>query len=494
MPHSPFSHRRGLHKKDGGNPKIVVAHMMVGNTYPYTQDDWKEDIQLAHSSGIDGFALNIGTDDWQPTQVDSAYAAAQASGTDFKLFISFDMSVFPCSSPDHAAALRNYITKYASHPNQLKYNGRSFASTFAGESCAFGQDNVADGWKTQFTQHPELSGANAVHFVPSFFVDPATFGQYSGAANGQLNWNSAWNVALTAQNANSDLSSVGLNLFSAAANAIDSIVNKLASLVLPPDTDTQYVNGLKSLNTNDGPATYMATVSPWFFTHYSPQTYNKNFIYLADSHLYNARWEYLFQHRDEVDLVEIVTWNDYGESHYISKIKGDQPNSQSWVDGFDHTAFLEMTSYYATAYKTGSYPAINQDQVFLWARPHTANANAPDSVGKPDNFQLTQDVLWAVVFATAPGTVELHTSDSVSQTFQVQTGVNKLSTPLTDGGYMRGVLTRNGQTVVDLKPADYNFTSTPELYNYNVYTAHATASGGAPSTAPPPPANTTTSN
>lgn len=93
----------------------------------------------------------------------------------------------PCSSPDDAQTLRNYITQYAQHPNQLQYNGRAVASTFAGESCTFGQGSVPDGWRTQFTQHSELSGANAVHFLPSFFVDPATAPQYNGAMHGMFN-------------------------------------------------------------------------------------------------------------------------------------------------------------------------------------------------------------------------------------------------------------------------------------------------------------------
>jgi glucan endo-1,3-alpha-glucosidase len=67
MPLSPFRHQR-LAKRDG-NPKIVAAHHMVGNTYPYTQNDWLSDINQAHAAGIDAFALNIGTDPWQPTQV-----------------------------------------------------------------------------------------------------------------------------------------------------------------------------------------------------------------------------------------------------------------------------------------------------------------------------------------------------------------------------------------------------------------------------------------
>jgi len=54
-------------------PKYVVAHFMVGNVYSFTVDNWLADIILAHSSGIDGFALNVGIDDWQPQQVANAY-------------------------------------------------------------------------------------------------------------------------------------------------------------------------------------------------------------------------------------------------------------------------------------------------------------------------------------------------------------------------------------------------------------------------------------
>lgn len=70
----------------------MTAHHMVGNTFPYTKDTWLKDIKLAHDHGIDAFALNIGTSDWQPGQVANAYQAAKDSGTDFKLFISFDMT------------------------------------------------------------------------------------------------------------------------------------------------------------------------------------------------------------------------------------------------------------------------------------------------------------------------------------------------------------------------------------------------------------------
>ena len=114
------------------------------------------------------------------------------------------------------------------------------------------------------------------------------------------------------------------------------------------------------------------------------------------------------------------------------------------------------------------------------ARPHAAGADAPDPVGRPDNFQLAQDVLWATVLARAPGTLTLHTSDSSAQTFAVAPGVNKLQMPLTPGGYMRGVLVRDGQTLIDLRPDNYTFTASPQTYNYNAFTAFASAASGAP--------------
>ena len=62
-----------LPSSDSSTPKYVVAHHMVGNTFPYTVADWQDDITLAHASGIDGFALNIGSDSWQPQRVADAY-------------------------------------------------------------------------------------------------------------------------------------------------------------------------------------------------------------------------------------------------------------------------------------------------------------------------------------------------------------------------------------------------------------------------------------
>ncbi len=120
---------------------------------------------ISYVSNSDGFVLNVGNLDWQPSQVASAYTAA--TGTDFKLFMSFDMtyvmwniqdpfyslflnvssiSSLPCGDSGSADLLRRYINDYATHPNQLYYEGKQVVSTFAGEWCTFGQGDLNDGW------------------------------------------------------------------------------------------------------------------------------------------------------------------------------------------------------------------------------------------------------------------------------------------------------------------------------------------------------------
>ena len=78
--------------------------------------------------------------------------------------------------------------------------------------------------------------------------------------------------------------------------------------------------------------------------HYGPQSWNKNWIYRADDWLWATRWEHLIQQRDKVTFAQVISWNDYSESHYVGAIDGVQPNSQGWVNGFDHQGTLVQDS------------------------------------------------------------------------------------------------------------------------------------------------------
>ena len=83
--------------------------------------------------------------------------------------------------------------------------------------------------------------------------------------------------------------------------------------------------------------------------------------------------------------------------------------------------------------------------------------------------------MWAVVLATADGTLTLSSTANDAKTFDIKAGVNKLSLPIQPNGFMHGVLTRGGKTVIDLKPDNFTFNANPAAFNYNAFTAHATA-------------------
>lgn len=399
---------------------------MVGNTYSYIQSIWANDISLASAAGIDGFALNYGIDTWQPARIADAYAAAKAQGS-FKLFLSLDVSSLSCSTASDAATHVASIATYATHSAQATYNGKVLVSTFSGESCTFGQGSVSAGW-TYFRSLLTAKGIS-IYFLPSIFSDISTFSSNSWM-DGEFNWNGGWPTGSTALSTSSDIS---------------------------------YMSALGSKG-------YMAPVSPCFFTYYSPSSYNKDWIYRSDDWLLARRMEQIISMRNSFDMAEIISWNDYGESHYIGPIRADQPNSQGWTAGMPHTAWLNLIAYYAPAFKTGSYPSAS-DQMILWTRPHpkAATPTAP-TCARPSYWNNTDDNLYVWVALKAAATVTI-TSGSNTGSWSLPAGVSKIGIA-SAAGSITGKIVRSGTTVKSYDSSgSFSYTLTPTDYNYNYFVA-----------------------
>ncbi|GHJ87956.1 hypothetical protein NliqN6_4358 [Naganishia liquefaciens] len=409
--------------RDGGEKK-VWAHHIVGNTYPYTKDDWRRDIQLAQASGIDGFALNFGLDYWQPARIADAYAVAAELGSTFKLFLSPDMDVIECVSTNNLALIQNYIATYQNHTAAAKYGGKSILTTFAGQNCRFGQSDMNKGWQLAMNGY-----RNSTYFAPAWTEGPEKFSTYDFDAF--VNWGAAW-------------------------------PSSTSDIDMADDKYTMSKLGTRKL---------IATVSPIFFTHFSW----KNWLYRSDDFMMSQKLEQLLCMRNQIDQIEIISWNDYGEAHYIGDIGGDQPpESRLYTTGIPHTDILPLIKYYATAWKNGAYPKITQDQVFIMARPHPANAVASgDSIGAPTGRDRSQDNFYAQVHLTAPAVVYLKTNNQ-STTFNGVAGVNRFEAPLEIDSGVEVLVGRNGATVMSVTIPDYTFTANPVRYNFNYYIASST--------------------
>ncbi|KAJ3936742.1 MAG: glycoside hydrolase [Lentinula lateritia] len=417
--------------------KYVFAHFMVGNTFPYTEKDWLDDIKLAHEHNIDGFALNIGREKWQIDRVSDCFAAASRIEVPFWLFFSFDMSSLPSSTTKDIRYMCEYLERFSKSERMFHYGHGLFVSTFAGEQSLFGQPTLDRAWS--FAKERLTSAAQSpIHYVPSLFIDPALYSSME-SLDGAFNWNGSWPIQLNSSSSRQEMECSSL------------------------DSDNYHLQNLNG-------RTFMSAVSPWFFTHYGPDSWNKNWIYRGDDWLYVRRWEQLVAMRDRVDIIQIISWNDYGESHYIGPIKGTQPKSQGWVDGYPHDAFLKMTAYFGRAFKEGRYPAINEDRIFAWARPHPKSAIASDDrVPRPENWDLTDDKVWVVVFAKFPATILMYGTKNLK--VDVREGLTKLSQTLELGDGMKIVMQRNEVVVTECSPLEFTFNPQPLLYNFNVFTA-----------------------
>lgn len=403
---------------------------MVGNTYSYTQATWADDISQAAAAGIDGFALNMGGDSWQPARVANAYAAAEAQGT-FKMFFSFDVTSISCSSTSDASNFANLIATYASSKAQATYKGKTLVSGFSGDGCTFGQSSVLAGWT--YVRSLLTAKNVSIYEMPAIFSDPSTFSSSSmGWLDGELNWNSGW---------------------------------PMGSSNLDTSSDVEYMADL-------GNKTYMPAVSPCFFTYYGPSSYNKNWIYRSDNWLLATRMEALIAMRAKFDMIELISWNDYGESHYVGPVRADQPNSQGWTTGMPHTSWLSMLSIYAHAFKTGSYASYS-DAIWMWSRPHPKAATATNPTNaRPTNWDYTDDNVYALVTLSSAATVVVHTGANTA-TWNLPAGINKLSVGSAAGSI--GVnITRSGTLVKSYdSKGHFTYTTAPTDYNYNYFVANA---------------------
>jgi len=407
------------------NSQNVFAHYMMGNSYPSDVGNFANNIRIASSIGIDGFALNIGPDDWMADRISKMFNAA-TQFPNFRLFISFDMAVMP----GNPIVLTNYMQQYCSHPNYFKYQGRCFASTFAGESQTFGEANVNDGWQKHFKDPLNAAGIS-VFLVPSWTaLGPVNMFENHPVLDGAFSW-AAW----------------------ASDNQYKTT-----------DEDNIYIDGAR----RNGKI-YMAPVSPWFFTHFS----YKNWIDKSEA-LYPRRWEQIVTMRPE--LVEIITWNDYGESHYIGPIDGALPDgSEKWVNGFDHQGWLAMTAYYIQAYKSGSYPSVQKDQVTFWYRTHSKDARRDDVVAPPDNHDWAEDTIVVHALLTSDAQITVQNAGQTT-TLNGSAGKNTWQVNFGEGNVVVA-LVRNGQTLAS-KQGDKPITNGGSLYNFNACVNHFESGNG----------------
>ncbi|KZP19016.1 glycoside hydrolase family 71 protein [Athelia psychrophila] len=408
--------------------QTVFAHFMVQNSYSYAQSDWAADMKAAQEIGIDGFALNMGreTPNYEDAKVVDAYAAAE--GLDFKLWLSFDMTNTGWTEAD----MVSLVTAHANSSAAYQWKGKPLVSTYSGES-------QGESFWSSFKSTLSSAGVDIV-LAPAFTT-------YRDPANA---------TALL-----SDFASIDgfFNWWSWPAD-VDSL--------LTTDTDLAYQ---KAIAPRGGP--FIMGVSPWQFKNIDGLG---DWVELSDT-LWNYRWQQVVNDV-KPDIVEIITWNDYGESHYISDINlnvdiGTQ--EESYVYGFDHSYWRDVAQYYIEYFKKGSAPAVTLDEVVFWYRGFPKDVTC--STGTlPRNSDFPADAVFALAMLAEPANVTVSIG-SQTTTFYAGAGLTmgNVSFPTEDKQVPYVEINRAGNEVASGYGAVQVNQTGCTYYNMNPWVGRVTA-------------------
>ncbi|RPF44407.1 glycosyl hydrolase family 71 [Streptomyces sp. Ag109_G2-6] len=150
---------------------------------------------------------------------------------------------------------------------------------------------------------------------------------------------------------------------------------------------------------------------------------------------------------DGADWVQLTTWNDYSEGSQFAP---------SLHNGY---AYLDLTSYYLTRFKTGAWPRIVRDTLYLTARTQFADTGPTGAQSQLMSLRkgsaAARDTVEVLSFLTAPGTVRTAVGRTARE-YAAPAGLHAELLPL-GPGISSARLVRDGRATAEVElpyPAD----------------------------------------
>ncbi|KAK5108034.1 hypothetical protein LTR62_008869 [Meristemomyces frigidus] len=414
----------------------VFAHFMVQNAYAYDVNQWKTDMGAAQQIGIDGFSLNwIPPDcqaglDWTVDRIDDAFTAAESMN--FKLMYSFDMSYSTCNVYWNQTFMADMISKYAGNPATYRWNSNILVSTYGGDQVEQYGNAFFAGLKSSMAY-----SNNAITLAPALTT-------YSLAAQ-------------------SDASSSAGKLIS-DYSSIDGYMNWQAWPLntgsnMSCTADQAFQSALKSSG-KTGP--YIMSVSPWQYKDLNDGNPLDTWVAYSDN-LFASRFQELTSDAVNPDIIELLTWNDFCESHYLRDLPSQTDTSAkdyvelgemgAYVWGQNHAPWRIIAKYYIHWWKTGSPPPITMDQVVFWHRIHPKASTCSGGSSQPvRNAQYTDDAVFAWALVSDKSTISMSIGSNQYWTFEADAsgpamGMVPFPSDLGDGAVPTVAIMRNGQAI-----------------------------------------------
>ncbi|KAA1130527.1 hypothetical protein PGTUg99_016534 [Puccinia graminis f. sp. tritici] len=411
-------------------PRYVFAHVVQGNFQFYQAEDWASDMRLAQRMGIDAFAINIGRDVTNEKQLPLIYEIAEMNS--FQVFLSFDMVYYGQAGSSNDVI--RLIETFAPRKAQFMYQGKPLVSTFSGEVPGNYLDNNPDYNSAWGSLKAKLHFP--IYFMPCWTgIDPKTV----SSIDGMLSWD-AWSPVSSSQ-------------------------------------DRRYKDNLAALGKQ-----YAAPLSAMFYKHLSAQRYG-NYLYPTESWFVVEKFIALISLNP--DFIEILSWNDYGESHYLrdprpsANLPMDTTSSEKYVNHMPHEPLLDLISYFNEWYKSGSRPLIKRSRAYVWYRTHPRDAvSKSDLLPAPNGASVTEDKMYIVILvspATKLQYISIESGDKYyytdleeHETFKRKDAILLISVPFRVGDNQTITLYDPDETALGCL-VGRGITAEPEIYNFNYW-------------------------
>ena len=446
------------------NDRKVFAWYMVccgpfgGNDAPYHQllAQYKAEIQMAQSMGVDGFGLDImEPNDVYHTAVKALFEAAKDLNSGFKLFFEFDYADPGMQSDDYA----NLVKKYHDHPNYFKTNGKALLCTYAADCIRPTPAASVQWWKDNLTDPLTAAG------IKYTFI-PGTFGKFGSADQDVAGWG---DVAQGQSRWAIQLSPIGGGL--ATLENQGAALHKAHQAWMTTIATHYWVGGGFS-------------VPSWYWSAgeaLKADNSNRNGTYFehAGGKGLDAQWASAMDIQ-KPEWVMLLTWNDFNES-YMEPIDDYHKYKNGTAQGAPfgwykpQAGMDELNRYFIQWYKTGTKPKITADSLFYAYVTHSYKIKADKDPRPPVGWgnPPQSDSLYLTTALTAPAQVRVQSGAS-SSSYDLSAGINHTVVPF-DAGEQKFSIWRNGKQIaaVNGEPVVDKF----DYYDYWPTTGYVEARG-----------------
>jgi glucan endo-1,3-alpha-glucosidase len=193
-----------------------------------------------------------------------------------------------------------------------------------------------------------------------------------------------------------------------------------------------------ALNKNGKTGPYIMAVSPWQYKDLNNGIASDAWVAYSDT-LFAQRLHSIASNTFAPDIIQVLTWNDFCESHYLRDLPSTTDVSatdyvtysngmQNYVTDMDHAPWRIMANYYLNWWKNGEAPAITKDQVVYWYRVHPKAASCSGGASTViKNYQYPVDAVFAWALVKDKATISMTVGANEYWEFQANSSGPALS-------------------------------------------------------------------